>query len=127
MLRLFFAIITTFVTIQVVPFLVYGPMSVIWGLEPTGTTSPGLFMAGVTISKLGTAIAFTTLYRLFLESINRRWFLYAVPWWTMFVATEIGEAVGTTYTWMEAAGGIVAETMYTPLASYLTCRILLKG
>ena len=126
MRKLFLAVIATFVTIQVVPFIVYGTMSVMSGLEPTGTTSPGLFMAGVAISKLGTAIAFVTLYWLVLDSIGRRWFLYAIPWWTMFVATELGEALGTNYTWMEAIGGIISETFYTPLASYLTYRILRK-
>ena len=120
------AVVVTFVTIQVVPFIVYGAMSAISGLEPTGVANPGLFIAGVAISKLGTAIAFATLYWVVLDTMGRRWFLYAIPWWTMFVATELGEALGTDYTWMEAIGGIISETVYTPLASYVTCRILLK-
>ena len=127
MSRILGAIAAVFLIIMIVPFLVYVPISLLTGLEPTGTDDPGLFMLGVAVSKLGTAIGFTLVYQIAWAAVGRRWFLYALPWWVMFVSTELGEAIGTHYTWPEAMAGIVAEVVYTPLAAYAVYRILRKG
>ena len=46
--------------------------------------------------------------------------MYALLWWVMFVVGEIGQAIGPNYTWKEAIAGMVSETIYVPLAAYVT-------
>jgi hypothetical protein len=52
--------------------------------------------------------------------------VYALLWWVMFVVGEIGQAIGPDYTWKEAIAGMISETIYVPLAAYVT-RWLLGG
>ena len=39
---------------------------------------------------------------------------------SFFVEREIGQAIGPDYTWNEAIAGMVSETIYVPLAAYVT-------
>lgn len=55
--------------------------------------------------------------------LQRRRFLYEVPWFVMFSIGEVGQAIGPGYSWTEAAGGIISETIYCPLSAYVTSRL----
>jgi hypothetical protein len=50
--------------------------------------------------------------------------LYALLWWLMFAIGEVGQAIGPNYSWMEAVGGIISESIYLPLAALVTKRVL---
>ena len=108
------------VIIYTVPFLVYGLSSVVVDLRVPGDASPMLFLASVFVSKLGTALAFVLVFYFARDSLSGRWHFYALLWWAMFVVGEVGQAIGPEYTWEEAIGGMISETVYVPLAAYVT-------
>ena len=57
------ATVLVFLVIFLVPVAIYGAVSAVTGLAPPGDR-PFRFLAGVAISKLGTAIAFVGLWHL---------------------------------------------------------------
>jgi len=111
------------IVIFVVPVLVYGGFSAVTGLRPPGG-SPMLFLLGSAISKLGTAIAFALLFYLAREVLGEQWLLYAGIWWLMFVIGEVGQAMGSDYSWQEAAAGAISETIYFPLSGLIAYWLL---
>lgn len=118
-------IFLTLVIMYFVPLLAYGTLSVTMGLQPPEESgSPATFMLSVLVSKVGHAIAFVLLFYLARKSFSGRWLLYAYVWWLMFVLGEIGQAIGPGYSWLEAAAGIVSETIYFPLSAYVTNRLI---
>jgi Na+/pantothenate symporter len=78
----------------------------------------------VFVAKLGTALAFVLIFYIARGSLSERWLVYVLMWWVMFVVGEIGQAIGPDYTWKEAIVGMVSETIYAPLAAYVTSRLL---
>ncbi len=106
--------------IYIVPFVVYGVGSVVAGLKPPEGVSPTLFLISVSVSKLGTAICFVLIFYLARKELSGRWMLYAGLWWLMFVIGEVGQAIGPQYSWKEAVAGILSETVYWPLAAFVT-------
>ncbi len=110
--------------IYIVPFVVYGLLSAVAGLEPPRGASPGRFLLSVLVMKIGTAAGFVAMLHLAWNTFAARWLLYAGVWWAMFALGEIGQAIGPNYGWMEAAAGIVSEAIYFPLSAKLACRIL---
>lgn len=124
MLRIALTIVLVLVIIYAVPFLVYGLFAFVADLRPPGDASPALFLASVFVSKLGTALAFVLIFYIARDSLGRQWLLYAILWWVMFVVGEIGQAIGPDYTWKEAIAGMVSETIYVPLAAYVTSWLL---
>lgn len=110
--------------IFVVPFLVYGAASAVWGLKTPEGASPGRFLTSVFVEKVGTAVAFVLLFALAREAWAASWLAYAGVWWVMFVFGEVGRAIGPGYSWKEAAAGIVSETVYLPLSAYLVAVVL---
>lgn len=106
--------------IYIVPFLVYGLASAVTGLKPPEGASPARFLTSVLVSKVGTAIAFVLIFHFARSSLSGQWFVYALVWWLMFVFGEIGQAIGPNYTSKEAILGIISETVYVPLAAYVT-------
>lgn len=113
--------------IYAVPIAVYGAFSVVADLKLPGGASPTVFLTSVLVSKLGTALAFVLIFYLARGSLDGRWPVYALLWWVMFVAGEIGQAIGPDYTWKEALAGAVSESIYVPLAAYVTSRLLGAG
>lgn len=109
--------------IFIVPFGVYAAFSAMTGLQPPGD-SPWMFLLGVLVSKVGTAIAFVTIFYLARTSFSGRWVLYAGIWWLMYVMGEIGQAIGPNYPWQDAIAGILSETIYFPLAAYVANRLV---
>lgn len=112
------AVLLIWVTIFVVPVVVYGSFSVVTGLRPPGG-SPAMFLAGTAVSKLGTAVAFVAIFHLARDVIGDMWLLYAGIWWLMFVLDEIGQVVTGTYSRQEAIAGIISETIYFPLSGLI--------
>ena len=123
MARVFASFLLVLAIIFVVPFVVYGLVSTNADLEPPGG-SPILFLTGVFVSKVGTAIAFVWIFSVAKGFLDGRWLLYAAIWWVMYVFGEVGQAIGPGYTWWEAIAGMVSETIYFPLSAYVTNRIL---
>jgi hypothetical protein len=112
-----------FLTLFIVPVLVYGTLSRFTGLQPPGD-DPMAFLAGVAVSKIGTAIAFVGLWLISREAPGPQWGLYVLCWWVMFVLGEVGQAMGPDYSWQEAIAGIVSETVYLPLSGLILARLL---
>ena len=126
MKRTIAAMLLTLVIIYLVPFVVYGLFAAAgWVQTPEG--SPGVFLLGILVDKLGVAVAFVLIYRLAREGFAGRWWLYALIWWIMFVFGEVGQAPGPSYTWMEALAGVISEALYFPLAAWAVWRILGQG
>ena len=75
------------------------------------------------VTSTGTAIAFVLIFCLAGDVLCGRWLLYALLGWVMFVIGEIGQAIGPNYSWTEALGGILSETIYVPLSAYATKRL----
>ena len=112
------AVAAVFLTIFIVPILVYGTLSRLTGLKTPGDDHVA-FLAGVAVSKIGTAIALVGIWLLARDSLGGAWMAYVAFWWAMFVLDEIGQAIGQDYSWSEAMGGIVSETIYLPTSGLI--------
>jgi hypothetical protein len=127
MLRIALTVALVLAIIYAVPFLVYGLFSAVTDLKLPGDAPPAVFLASVLVSKLGTALAFVLIFYVARGSLGGQWLVYALLWWVMFVLGEIGQAIGPDYTWKEAIAGVVSETIYVPLAAYVTSWLLAGG
>jgi hypothetical protein len=112
------AVLAVFLILFLVPILVYGVQSRLTGLQPPGD-NPAAFLTGVAVSKLGTAVAFVGIWLLARDSLDQQLWAYVGLWWAMFVLGEIGQAIGPDYSWSEAIGGIISETIYLPLSALI--------
>lgn len=122
MTRLVLAGLAVLAIIYTVPILVYAAFASLWGMAvPSGSVT--MFLTGILLSKAGTAAAFVGLYALARPRLGRRWIPYAALWYAMFIAGEIGQAMGPGYTWREALAGGISETVYVPLAAWITVRV----
>lgn len=106
--------------IYVVPFVVYGIFSAVAGLKPPEGASPLQFLISVFVIKVGTAVAFVWIFYAARGSLSGQWLLFALIWWVAAVIGEAGQAIGPNYTWKEAVAGIISETVYFPLAAFVT-------
>lgn len=122
-MRTALAVGLVFSIIFIVPVLVYGALSRSTGLQVPGG-DPSAFLAGVAVSKIGAAIAFVGIWALGREALGTSWLLYVALWWVMFVAGEVGQAIGPDYSWSEAIAGIVSETIYLPLSGLIVARLI---
>ena len=111
--------------IFLVPVVVYGAFSSATGLQPPGD-APWVFLLGVFISKIGTALAFVLIFHAARSDLAGRWLLYAGLWWLMFTFDEVGQATGPGYSWQDAIAGLISETIYLPLSAYMTDRLIGK-
>jgi hypothetical protein len=118
--KVLLTIVLVLAIIFVVPFVVYGLATVVAGLKQPEGVSPSRFLFGVLVSKLGTAIAFVLIFHVARSALSGQWLLYAFLWWLAFLTDEIGQAIGSKYTWKEAVAGVISETIYLPLSAYLT-------
>ncbi len=122
-MKITFAAGLVFLVIFIIPIAVYGGLSRLTGLQPPGD-DPAAFLAGVAVSKLGTAIAFVGIWTLGRAAFGPQWMLYAALWWVMFVLGEIGQAIGPGYSWQEALAGMISETIYLPLSGLIAARLV---
>jgi|GEM_PF-859106 len=127
MSRAILAIALTWLVFLVVPFPFYGLLALATDMQPPSDGSPLVFLTSVLIQKFGHAIAFVLLFRLASEAMRRHWLVYAFLWWVAFALDEIGQALGwSSYSWPEAAAGVLSESAYFPLAAWIT-RLLTSG
>jgi hypothetical protein len=124
MTRLILTILLVVVVIFVVQFVVYGAANVAGVLAFPSSASPGTFLLGVLVTKVGTAVAFVVIFGLSKAIWGPRWLLYGLIWFAMFTLTELGGAVSGRSTNIEAALGVCAEAIYAPLSAFLTKRLL---
>jgi hypothetical protein len=120
MAKVILSILLVLIIIYVVPFLIYGIGSAVAGLKTPEGASPIRFLISVLVTKIGTAITFVLIFYFARNSLSGQWLLYAFTWWLMFVIGEIGQTIGPNYSWKEALAGMISETVYFPLAAYLT-------
>jgi hypothetical protein len=113
------SILLVLAIIYIVPFLIYGLGSVVAGLKTPAGVSPMQFLLSVLVTKTGTAIAFVLVFYLARSSLSGQWLLYAAIWWLMFVFGEIGQVIGSHYSWKEAVAGVISETIYLPFSAWL--------
>jgi hypothetical protein len=125
MRRSILAVILVTGIIFAIPVIVYGAFSN-FGLASIPGGSPEWFLAGVFVSKLGTASAFVALFVLSPGELGQNWKRYAFIWWSMFACGEVGQAMGPGYLWSEAAAGVISEAIYFPLAAILVSRLALS-
>ena len=122
--RILAAILLVLAVIFIVPFVVYGIFSFLAGLKPPEGASPAMFLVSGFVSKVGTAVGFVVIFYLARSSLGTRWIIYAGVWWLMFVIGEIGQAIGPNYSRQMAIAGAISETIYFPLAAWITYRFL---
>lgn len=127
MTELIIAILLVLLAIYVLPFVVYGGASILGGLRPPTTASPGRFLLGVMVTKLGTAVAFVSIFAVSRTIWGPRWLLYGMLWFVMFALSELGEAVSGRTTREEAMLGVVSEAIYAPLSAFITQWFLGRG
>lgn len=108
----------------IVAFLVYGSFSALTGLKAPGEATPLVFLTSVLVIKAGHTFAFVLLFYLARNTFSPNWLVYAFMWWLMFVIGEIGQAIGPNYSSQEAVAGIISETIYFPLAGFVTRRLI---
>ena len=125
--RVALCVLLVFLVIHVVPFAVYGLASALDFVQPPEQEVVGSFVLGVTVEKLGHALAFVLVFYLARGSLRGRWLLYAAAWWLLYVLGEAGTAIRGGFSWPEAAAGVVSETFYLPISAFLTSRLLGKG
>ncbi len=125
MTKILLSTILVLAVIYIVPFIVYGLFSTLIGAKMPEGVSPMMFLLSVLISKLGTAIAFVLIFYFARHSLSGHWLLYAFIWWLMFVIGEVGQTIGPNYSWKEAVAGVISETIYFPLSSYIV-NLLIK-
>ena len=117
MSRISIAVLWVLALIYVVPFLIYSAFSALGMVTPPEDISPIRFLLSILISKAGTALVFVLIFYLARNTFHGRWLLYGLLWWLMFITGEVGQAMGPDYTWPEAIAGMIAETLYCPLAA----------
>jgi hypothetical protein len=119
-----FALVAVLTIIYLVPVVVYGAASARgWADRPT-ESSPQAFLLGVLVTKVGTALAFVLLLWLSRDYWVDRWLVYALIWFAMFTASEVGDAISGRQRWREALLGVVSEGIYAPAAAYAADQIL---
>ncbi len=123
-MRILLAIGATLLITYVTAFVVYGGVAALTGLEPPQNGSPVQFLLSVLVVKLGLAVGFVLLFAVARDVWQDRWLLYAFIWWALFAVSEVGQAIGPQYSWLEAGAGIVAEAIYCPLAAWVTAKLL---
>lgn len=124
MKRLSLSFVSVLVIMYVVPFPFYAGAAALTGLQPPEGATPGMFFLSVLVIKIGVAAAFVLIFYMARDALAGRWLSYAFAWWLFFVLSEVGQAIGPGYSWTEVVAGILAETVYCPLAALVTDRLL---
>jgi hypothetical protein len=112
----------TLAIIFIVPIVIYGLFSSLFGLkEPDKKLG---FLFSVLIQKIGTSIGFAWLFYLSRDYFGENWLLYAMVWIIMFAIVEVGQAMTPGYSKKEAVAGIISEIIYFPLAAVMLSKLL---
>ena len=124
MARAALCVVIVLAILYIVPFLVYGVFAARKLVKEPEPGSVRAFLLSVFVQKVGHAIAFVGIFHVARDSLSGQWILYAFLWWLLFVIGEIGLAIGPNYTRAEAAAGVIAETVYLPLAAFVSAGML---
>jgi hypothetical protein len=124
MSRLFLTFLVVLAIIYLVPIVVYGTFQSTIGAEMPKDVSPLAFLTRVFVEKVGTALAFCTIFYLARDNFSNQWLPYAAIWWVMFVFGEFGQLIGANYSWREALAGIISEAIYLPASAYVASLLL---
>ena len=118
------AILAVLAILYVVPLVVYAPASALGWTEVSSASPPAAFLTGVLVTKLGTAVAFVLVLHLSRGAWTSGWLLYALIWFLMFAASEIGDGISKRSTWPDVALGVASEAIYAPAAAFAAVSIL---
>lgn len=119
---IFLSFIIVLLIIFVVPALVYGIFTALFGLkEPDKKLR---FFVGVLLQKTGTSLGFVGLFYLGREYFVDNWLLYGLLWFVMFALTEAGQIFMPNYSKKEAVAGVLSEAIYFPLSAYIVSHLL---
>lgn len=118
------AIAAVLAIIFLVPLLVYGAASATGRVALPSEASPGRFLGGVFVTKLGTAVAFVLILQVSQAAWSGHWFAYGAIWFAMFAASEIGDGISKRSSWPESVLGIVSEALYAPTSALVASVIL---
>lgn len=99
------AMLATLSIMYLIPFPIYGGLSLVTDIEPPSPDSPGRFMLSVLVVKVGVALGFVMLFYLGRSRWIAGWKTYAGVWWVMFTIMEFGQAIAPEYTWLDAFRG----------------------
>lgn len=91
---------------------------------PRAAQGPFGLLPGLALTRLGTALAFVGLWLMVrYDQVERIW-TFVFFWWLMLALYEVGQALGPTYGWTDALGGILAASIGLPLAGMVVSRLL---
>ena len=122
-MRILISVILVWTILFAVPVAVYGSASKFLDLTPP--VGPAWrFLLGVSITKLGTALAFVALFALSRDVWRGHWALYGAIWFLTFVASELGDVVRMASSSREAILGILSEAVYAPVSAFAINRLL---
>ena len=116
------AFLLTYLAMWLVPIPVYGLFAVLGWMEMPDSGNPLSFYLSVSVIKAGFAFGFVGLF-----PRTGSWRGYAMTWWVMFAALELGQVVGQTNPLSFAAAGMISEAGYFPLAALLVSRAIGAG
>lgn len=124
MINIGLSVVASFLMMNLVTFMVYSGLAVLVGLQPPDVGSTEQFFISVLLVKVGLAGGFVLLFYVARDVFGRQWVLYATIWWGAYTVIELGQAVGPNYSWLDAAGGIIAEAIYFPASAWVSRRLL---
>ena len=116
------AFLWTYLAMWIVPIPVYGLFAALGWMEMPDGGNPLSFYLSVSVIKAGFAFGFVGLF-----PRTGSWRSYAMTWWVMFAALELGQVVGQTNPMSFAAAGILSEAGYFPLSALLVSRAIGAG
>ncbi len=116
------AFLLTYLAMWLVPIPVYGLFAVFGWIQMSDARDPLSFYLGVSVIKAGFAFGFVGLF-----PRTGSWRNYAVTWWVMFAALELGQVAGQTNPLSFAVAGILSEAGYFPLSALLVSRVIGVG
>ena len=110
------AFVLTYLAMWLVPIPVLGLFAALgWREMPDGGSVS--FFLSVAVIKAGFAFGFVALF-----PRTGSWRNYALTWWVMFAALELGQVVGLTNPMSFAVAGMLSEAGYFPLSALLVRR-----
>ena len=113
------AFLLTYLAMWLVPIPVYGLFAGLGWIPMPDAGDPSSFYLSVSVIKAGFALGFVGLF-----PRTGSWRNYAMTWWVMFVALEIGQVLSQMNPVSFAVAGILSEAGYFPLSALLVSRAI---
>ena len=113
------AFLWTYLVMWLVPIPVLSLFALVGWMEMPDGGNPWSFYLSVAVIKAGFAFGFVGLF-----PRTGSWRSYAMTWWVMFAAVELGQVVGQTNPLSFAVAGILSEAGYFPVSALLVRRAI---